>query len=163
MNSSSWASLAEKRAAQLTEAVLRQSCLRTCLFVMAVHCAGYYAAISQDPLDAFASDVTGALENYRVAVRRSGTEFAASMAEKKSSDLADVALTVLKSLVEEHKTRLAKQAQLREGLVNSGSASIDGQRGNGETEPELNRAERTIVDDLSRYASANMQNLLPMA
>ena len=110
-------------------------------------------AINPDPLDAFASDVTAALENYRVAVRRSGSEFAASMAEKKSSDLADVALTTLKSLVEDHKTRLAKQAESREGPVNSGSASIDGQRGTGNTEPELNRAERTIVDDLSRCIS----------
>ena len=99
-----------------------------------------------------------------MAVRRSGTEFAASMAEKKSSDLADIALTTLKSLVEEHKARLAKQARLQDGLADSEAAGVNGLTANGQTEPELNRAERTIVDDLSRYAlAAHVLDMLPMA
>lgn len=121
---------------------------------------GYYAAISQDPLEAFAIDVTAALETYRTASRQLKTEFAASLAEKKGQDLADVALATLESLMEKHKGLLAERAKRLEDGPKADSAAGDGQAEGPKGESELDRTEQTIVDDLSR-CDDHTRHLLP--
>ena len=106
-------------------------------------------------MDAFKADVVVALENYRVASRASRTEFAASLAEKKAQDLADVALGTLESLIEKHKGALAERAKQREvAPLDAESAPADGQQKAAENGTDNDRTERTVVDDLSRCAAS---------
>ncbi len=95
--------------------------------------------------------MTAALENFRTASTRKGAEFAASLTEKKAQELADVALGTLESLVEKHKAALVERAKRHEARANADSASTNGQEQGAATELDIERTERTIVDDLSRY------------
>ena len=113
-------------------------------------CAGYYAAISQEPMDAFKADVTAALENYRLASTRKGAEFAASLSEKRASELADMALGTLESLIEKHKVAVAECAKRDAATANADSSAANGQEQGTAAETDNDRTERTIVDDLSR-------------
>lgn len=106
-------------------------------------------------MDAFKADVVVALGNYRVASRASKTEFAASLAEKKAQDLADVALGTLESLIEKHRGALAERAKQREGApLGAEPAAADGQEKTAENGLDDDRTERTVVDDLSRCAAS---------
>ncbi len=97
-------------------------------------------------MDAFKADVMAALENYRVASTRKGAEFAASLTEKRASELADMALGTLESLIDKHKEALAERAKHDAAIANA----ANGQEQGTSAETEIDRTERTIVDDLSR-------------
>ena len=94
--------------------------------------------------------MTAALENYRVASTRKGAEFAASLTEKRASELADMALGTLESLINRHKGSLAEYAQHNGASANADSSAANGQEQGTSAEMEHDRTERTIVDDLSR-------------
>ena len=94
--------------------------------------------------------MTAALENFRIASTRKGAEFAASLTEKKAQELADMALGTLESLVAKHTGALAERAKRDEARANADSAPANGQEQGAVTELDVERTERTIVDDLSR-------------
>ncbi len=74
---------------------------------------GYYTALGSGALDAFAADVTTALDNFRAASRRSGLEVAMRLAEDRAPEVADLALGTLRSLVDDHKAQRAQQAKAK--------------------------------------------------
>ena len=124
--------------------------------------AGFYATISQKPMEAFKADVVAALETYAVASRQARTEFAASLEEKRVQDVADVALGTLNDLFEKHEGMLAQHAQRGADIGNANSEAADSQEETkSEPKPENDRTEQTIVDDLSRYSAALFQKLWP--
>lgn len=80
-------------------------------------CAGYYALLGDEGLDAFAADVTAVLNNFRVAAKRSGLEIAARLSERKAADVAELALGTLNSLLEQHRARQTAAAKGSHGIA----------------------------------------------
>ena len=76
-----------------------------CCLHQALWAAGYYAALGEGGVDAFAADVTAVLENVKAAAKRSGLEVATRLGERKAADVAELALGTLRSLLDEHRSK----------------------------------------------------------
>ncbi|KAK9918976.1 hypothetical protein WJX75_008430 [Coccomyxa subellipsoidea] len=113
--------------------------------------AGFYAALGDEGLEVFAADVTAVLENFKAAAKRSGLEVAARLGERKAADVAELALGVLRSLLEQHRSKQGAAAKGPKGK--HGDKAAKSKAGDAEEDEEAveeDRRERTIVDDLSR-------------